>query len=200
MIMVGGAGPGNPKYLTMEVYEKIKNTEVVVAFGRISETLKELNENIKPVKLVTDVLKLVEENEDKDILILASGDPNFYGIVNYLKNNKVQIDEVLPGLSSFQYLMSKLKLSWNDAKLLSLHGRDMSLEEVKNYEKSVILTDKEHTPSFISEKLKNIGVVGQLVAGYNLSYDSEEIIKIKIGEKIDKISPLAIVVILNEMD
>lgn len=200
MIMVGGAGPGNPKYLTMDLYEKIKKVDIVIAFGRISETLKDLRQDIIPVRLVADVLTQVEANTGKDILILASGDPNFYGIVNYLKNKGVKIDQILPGLSSFQYLMAKLKLSWNDAKLLSLHGRTMSLEEVKNYEKSVILTDKEHTPSFISKKLYEMGVRGSLIAGYNLSYEYEEIIEVKIGEEIDNISPLAIVVIKNEMD
>lgn len=200
MIMVGGAGPGNPKYLTMDVYERIKSCEIVIAFGRISETLKEIREDIIPVKFVAEVLEVANENKNKDILILASGDPNFYGIVKFLKKNNLPIDAILPGLSSFQYFMAKLGLSWNDANLLSLHGREMSLETIKEYEKSVILTDKEHTPSYISEKLYEMGIKGTLIAGYNLSYDEEEVIKINIGEKIEKTSPLAIVVILNEMD
>ncbi len=200
MIRVGGAGPGNPKYLTLDLLEKIRTSEVVIAFGRISGSLKDLREDIKAVNLVKDLLEEVEKNKGRDILILASGDPNFYGIVNYLKAKGVKVDEILPGLSSFQYLMAKLKLSWNDAKLLSLHGRLMSLEDIRNYEKAVILTDKDHTPSYISRELYRMGVRGRLIAGYDLSYDAEEIIEIKIGEEIEKTSPLAIVVIINEMD
>ena len=200
MIVVAGAGPGNPSYLTMDVYEKIRNMDLVIAFGRISETLKEIRPDIRPVKLVSELVEELEESQAENILILASGDPNFYGVVGYLRSKGVVIDQVLPGLSSFQYLMAKLKLSWHDARLLSLHGRSMSLEDVKDHEKTVILTDKVHNPNYISRTLFDMGIRGSLIAGYDLSYASEEIIKISIGEEVKKTSPLAVVVIINEMD
>ena len=151
MLTVAGIGPGNPKYLTVDVKEKIETTKYVLGFGRVASSLKEIRPNIVSVNKVDEILNYIEE--DKDILLLASGDPNFFGIVDFLKRKEIRIDEVLPGISSFQYMMSKLQKSWQNANFLSLHGRSDSLEKVKEYKTSIILIDKDNTPSFISKEL-----------------------------------------------
>ena len=51
----------------------------------------------------------ITKNIEKDIAIIASGDPCFYGIANYIKNNFKGEIEIVPGISSFQYLMCKLQ-------------------------------------------------------------------------------------------
>ena len=198
MLTVAGIGPGNPKYLTVDVKEKIENTKYVLGFGRVASTLKEIRPNIVSVNRVDEILNYIEE--DKEILLLASGDPNFFGIVDFLKRKKIKINEVLPGISSFQYMMSKLQKPWQDANFLSLHGRNESLEKVKEHKLSIILIDKDHTPSFISKELFNLDIKGIIYAGFNLSYDDEKIIKVNIGEEIEDISSLGVVVIENEMD
>ena len=45
-----------------------------------------------------------------------------------------------------------------------------------------------------------MGIKGGIYAGFNLSYEDERIIKAEIGKRIEDISPLAVVVIENEMD
>ena len=84
MLIVAGVGPGNKEYLTKIVEDKIRDTEYIIAFGRIGESLKDIRSDIVCVSRVDEVLKFV--GEDKEVLLLASGDPNFYGIVNFLKN------------------------------------------------------------------------------------------------------------------
>lgn len=198
MLTVAGIGPGNPKYLTVDVKEKIENTKYVLGFGRVASTLKEIRPNIVSVNRVDEILNYIEE--DKEILLLASGDPNFFGIVDFLKRKKIKINEVLPGISSFQYMMSKLQKPWQDANFLSLHGRSESLKKVKEHKLSIILIDKDNTPSFISKELFNLNIKGTIYAGFNLSYDDEKIVKVNIGEEIENISSLGVVVIENEMD
>lgn len=198
MLSVAGVGPGNPKYLTRDVEEKIRGAEYILAFGRVGESLKSIRSDIIKVNRVDEVLDFIKK--DRDILLLASGDPNFYGIVNFLKNKGVDIKEVLPGISSFQYMMAKLQKSWQDAKFLSLHGRKEDLKEVKNYQLSIILIDKDNMPSSISKKLYELGVKGMIYAGFNLSYTNEKIIAKKIGNEIEDISSLGLVVVENEMD
>ena len=200
MIVVAGSGPGNPKYLTLEVLESIRNFPIVIAFGRIKSSFKNIREDIIQVTRVDESLDIIDKNKEKDILILASGDPNFFGIVKFLKYKGVKVDKVLPGLSSFQYMMSKIAMPWQDARFISLHGRENSLEKIKDEGKYVVLTDKKHTPNFISKELKKIGVVGKMYVGFNLSYDNEHLELYNIGEDIEDLSPLAVVVIINEMD
>lgn len=198
MITVAGIGPGNPKLVTGEVKEAIEKTETVIAFGRVSRSLGNLRKDYIEIKSVSEVLDIL--NRKENVLILASGDPCFYGILEYLKKKCIEVDNVLPGISSFQYMMGKLKKSWQYANFLSLHGRDEGLDNVKNNPLTIILTDKNNTPSKISKALNSLGVKGKIYAGFNLSYDDEKIVLADIGDDIEDISPLAVVVIENEMD
>ena len=133
-------------------------------------------------------------------MILASGDPCFYGIIEYLKKHNIYIENIMPGISSFQYMMGKLGISWQGANLISLHGRDKGLESVREHKLSIILTDSKNTPSYISNEIYNLGIRGKIYVGFNLSYEEEVIVKAYIGDKIDNISSLAVVVVENEMD
>ena len=198
MLTVAGVGPGNPKYLTLEVKEKIENAEYILGFGRIAKTLKDIRNDIIEVNKVSQVLDYV--NNNREILLLASGDPNFFGIVKFLKKEGVEIKEVLPGISSIQYMMAKLEKPWDEAKFISLHGRTSSLEEVKENKLSILLIDKNKMPGDISKELHELGVKGRIFAGFDLSHESEKIIGANIGDYIEDISPLGVVVIENEMD
>lgn len=197
MLIVAGVGPGNPKYLTREVYEHILNEPKVVAFGRVNETLNGLRSDMIGVKKVSEIIEYVEKY--KDLLILASGDPLFYGITAYLKTKGYEPDKICPGISSFQYLAAKCGIPWQSAKFFSLHGRNFDLSELKDSPLSVGLVDKSNPPSKISRELFQIGLRGKMIVGYNLSYEEERIEEIEIGRDCCDISELAVVVIINEV-
>ncbi len=182
----------------MEVMEAIKSYENVVAFGRVSNSLEIIRKDIIKINKVAYIDKLIKEYEH--ILILASGDPCFYGIVEYLNRQNIVIEKIMPGLSSFQYMMAKLGKSWQGANLLSLHGREENLDTIKEHKFSIILTDKDNSPSSISKRLYKMGIEGIIYAGFNLSYEDERIIKVNIGEALEDISPLSVVVVENAMD
>ncbi len=198
MLTVAGIGPGNPKYLTMEVLEEIQNSEYILAFGRVAKSLEGIRKDIVEINKVEDVIKYIKGKEK--VLLLASGDPCFFGIIEFLKRKAIEIDKVLPGLSSFQYLMASLGKSWENGRFLSLHGREDSLDKVKENRLSIILTDRVNTPSFISRSLDDLNIRGLMHVGYNLSYENEVIKTIKIGEELEDMSSLAVVVVENEMD
>ncbi|ABW18564.1 precorrin-6y C5,15-methyltransferase (decarboxylating) subunit CbiE [Alkaliphilus oremlandii] len=195
---VAGIGPGNPKYLTLEVKEAIEKAQCVLAFGRVSSSLKSIRTDFIEVSRVDEIVGYAHQYED--LLLLASGDPNFYGIVEFLKRKEVAIDGVLPGISSFQYMMSRLEKSWQGAQFLSLHGREESLDTIGDHGLIILLTDKDNRPSLISKKLGQLGKKGRMYVGFNLSYEDEKIIKANIGEEIEDVSNLSVVVIENEMD
>ncbi len=108
MLTIAGVGPGNPKYLTLDVILAMGQSKKILGFPRVARSLSSLNPNIIEINRVDEVLNFIKDGQDT--LLLASGDPNFYGIVEYIKSKGgVEIKEVLPGLSSFQYFMAKLK-------------------------------------------------------------------------------------------
>ena len=97
-------------------------------------------------------------------------------------------------------MMGKLQKSWHNANFLSLHGRDENLENIKSHKLSILLIDKENTPNKISKELYELDIRGKIYAGFNLSYENEKIIMKNIGEEIENISSLGVVVVENEMD
>ena len=57
------------------------------------------------------------------VAVLASGDPGFFGIVRALRARNV-IPAVVPAVSSVALAFAHLGLDWDDALVLSAHGRD----------------------------------------------------------------------------
>jgi len=69
-------------------------------------------------------LDAVEGNET--VVILASGDPLFYGIgATLLRRYGETRVKVIPAISSIQHAFARAGESWQDARLLSLHGRSI---------------------------------------------------------------------------
>lgn len=198
MIRLVGIGPGSFKYTTLEAIERIKAADRVIAFGRIARTAKEIRTDIYVINRVDEVIDMLDA--EIDTVILASGDPCFYGILDFLQKQGVNLYEVVPGLSCIQYMMAKLKKSWHDAALISFHGREADLRNIYKGRAAIILADSKHTPGYISCYLHEKGLRGRIYAGFNLSYEDELIVEKRIGEGIENISPLALVVIEIEMD
>ena len=198
MISVIGMGPGHVKYVTDAAVIAIQSASQVIAFGRIAETAEQIVTPVIRVARVDEVLALLTNHGHT--AILASGDPGFYGILDYLQNKGIVVDEVIPGISSIQYFMAKLKKSWHAATFVSLHGRDGSLEAVKHAPRSLILTDKTNTPHTISKRLQADGMTGTLYIGYDLSYNTERIICRAIGDDVEESGTISLVLVEHAMD
>lgn len=193
MLTLVGAGPGHIKYLTQDAIDAMRQADLVVAFGRIAETATAVVSKVVRIDSVREALAYARS--DKHVALLASGDPGFYGILEYLKTQRVAIARVVPGISSVQYLMAKLQKSWHAAHVISLHGRDDGLAQVIAHPLCVLLTDRQHTPRRISQQLHAMGVAGTLYLGYNLSYDNERVLETSIGEPIEECADISVVVV-----
>lgn len=194
MIYLVGMGPGHIDYLTRDAIEIVTSADKCIAFGRISETARQITRNVISVQKLEEVTKQLKSLSG-DIAVLASGDACFYGILDYLKSKQISIAQIVPGLASFQYMMCRLQMSWHGASFFSLHGRKPNYYEILNSEFSVVLTDKYNPPATISKKLYELGGYGKIYVGYNLSYEEEIIIEKDLGDSIPEISELATIII-----
>ena len=116
------------------------------------------------VKFIEDYVK--DNLGKKNILILANGDPNFFGIggaiLSGLKENEKRFIEIYPAISYMQIGFSKLKIPMTHAYILSLHGRNFEdLYPVLNSEKKIIgiYTDEINTPDKIYGELEEKGII-----------------------------------------
>lgn len=198
MIYVVGIGPGDPKYLTNVAEDIIFKSDYVLSYKRVKETIEPMAKiiEIESLKEITDFLD-EHMGEDVDISVLASGDPSFFGIGEYLsKRYKVK---TIPGISCVSYMAGYENISLNDVTSISFHGRELNRDLISN-DKLMIYTDSKNNPDSISKWLYSEGYRGKIVVGFNLSYDDEAIDRYEIGEDIEIKSDLNLmyVEILNE--
>ena len=91
-----------------------------------------------------------------DVAVLASGDPLFYGIgrrlLGHFGNERV---EILPTLSSMQDAACRFKIPWDDAKLISLHGRchHHVAGLLLSHPKTFIFTDQTYSPANLAKDI-----------------------------------------------
>lgn len=188
-IIVAGIGPGHPDYILPIVSKTIQNADLVMGYSRALESVNELNENTWNITTLDSAMKKIREWEEGTIVLVVSGDTGFYSMLTWLKNVFTTIPvKALPGISSLQYLFARLGLVWQDAALLSLHGRESEwLEKVRNLDVVGLLTDKQHTPQWIANELIIANLSDRVITiGENLSYENEKITTF-IPEELSKL-------------
>lgn len=204
-IHVLGIGPGSGDYITPAVKRIIEESEVIIGGARHLASLDLKGKETIEIRgnLETIVRYLKNNYMKKRISVIASGDPGFYGILNYLKQHFTgEVLRCVPGISSMQYMFAKVNMSWDDAYLGSLHGRDDAIiEKIQAYPKAAFLTDNDHSYQGIAALLQEKGFGNKtMYVGGNLSYKDEEIIidKAKHLVNMDKKFTLCVVIIADE--
>jgi precorrin-6B C5,15-methyltransferase / cobalt-precorrin-6B C5,C15-methyltransferase len=98
------------------------------------------------------------QNETKKTVVLASGDPLFYGIGSYLAK-KMNV-EIYPQATSIQAAFSRIQETWQDAYLVSLHGKSIQglAQRIDGKDKVALLTDADNNPAEIAKYLLSFGM------------------------------------------
>ena len=100
--------------------------------------------------------KLKTGSRGKKIVVLASGDPNFFGVsplvIAVFGKERVC---VVPNITAFQGAFARARERWDDAAFISLHGRDISgLEKIFLAEgPAVVYCDDKNTPAAVARWL-----------------------------------------------
>ena len=149
-IVIAGAGLGE---FTSEVANAIRDSDVVIADSRFAGMIPP-GKKIIPVKNFSQL-----ENESGKILILVSGDPGVFSLLPVIKNRYPDENiRVLPGISSLQAICAHACETWQNAAVLSGHGRSLSpgkfLNTVERSRVTILFCDKNISPSWACEKFR----------------------------------------------
>ncbi|MDH4331744.1 MAG: precorrin-6y C5,15-methyltransferase (decarboxylating) subunit CbiE [Desulfobulbaceae bacterium] len=109
---------------------------------------------ISPLAPALQTIRL--ELTNGDVGVLASGDPLFFGIGRrLLKEFGADRLVVLPALSTMQEACARFHLSWDDMKMVSLHGRKTLHGPglLLGREKTFVFTDRHNTPACLARQL-----------------------------------------------
>jgi len=103
-----------------------------------------------------EAVERIEAASAEKVVVLAVGDPLFYGVARYLcdRLGKHRF-EVVPHVSSMQLAFARVKESWEEAFLTNLAGHDLEsvLEQIRPAEKVGLFTSQECPPAAIARAL-----------------------------------------------
>jgi len=183
-LYVVGIGPGSRNYLTQAALDAVNNSDTVIGSKRALNLFKTDSQKIEiNAKNMDESLK---ESVDKvkngqTVAILSTGDPGFSGVLKPILNLKSGIEiEVIPGVSSVQLCAAKLKIPWDDADLITMHGKGISeeiLDIIDNGKPLIILPNFK--PAELAKFLIENGVDKnrKIAVCEKLSYEDEKIVE-----------------------
>lgn len=190
-IIVVGIGPGAKEYILPAALSIIKDAKILIGSKR---ALADYAQKACITETITgDIEKtmqfIAQFRTQNDVVIMVSGDPGYYSLlVAIRKKFSPEIIQVIPGISSMQLAFAKLALPWQDARLISLHGRKPNDYDISFAKEKVlgILTDTVYTSKTISKLLIEYEWP-QATCVYcctRLSYADEQILKTTLEDAV----------------
>lgn len=182
-----GTGMGNTGTLSIAGKEALESAGLVIGSGRLLETARAvINASDKEMFNAYDadiIYNYIKENPQyKNIAVMLSGDTGFYSGAGRLYEKLQELAgyniDIIPGISSVAYFAARLKINWQDIKLLSLHGRTQNvIAAIKSNEKTFILLGMKDSVAGLADICIKYGLK-ELVfhIGCNFGYSGEEII------------------------
>ncbi|MCP3742046.1 precorrin-6y C5,15-methyltransferase (decarboxylating) subunit CbiE [Rossellomorea sp. BNER] len=153
-----GIGDNGAKGMHPQYVEWIDECDVLVGGERHLRFFQEFKKEKKVIKGGLSALTAELQQETRNVVILVSGDPLFYGLGSVLAK-KLPL-EIYPYISSVQLAFSRMQESWQDAYVVSLHGRSMKglAQRIDGRKKMAVLTDETNSPQAIAKYLKRFGM------------------------------------------
>jgi precorrin-6B C5,15-methyltransferase / cobalt-precorrin-6B C5,C15-methyltransferase len=114
-------------------------------------------------KLSLAIEQIAERALEHNVCVLASGDPLFHGIGGLVaKKVGAEHVEFIPHPSSVQWAFARIGKKWDDASVISLHGksREGFLTRLRKLAKVAVLTDEENSPPRLATLMLEHGVIG----------------------------------------
>lgn len=207
LINVVGIGLNGEAGLTEKVRQIIAEATVLVGserqlsyFSQTSATKVKLGNFQETIAQLKTYL-----NSQEKIVVLTSGDPLFFGLGRFLLEHfSPQQLAFYPHLSSLQLAFNRIKIPWQDATLISAHGRNTQalIKAIQRGDKKIgILTDNQNTPSAIAQLITALDIpfsyqlwVCENLEGTEENYQCFDLETIKSLE----FSPLNVVILIRQ--
>lgn len=188
-IYIIGIGPGSSEYLTKKAVDTVKTSDYTVGSTRAIDLFDDVNNKI--AFNVNDLLDKLEKGVDlaiegNTVSILSTGDPGFSGVLNTVlrianeKNFSEEKIEVIPGISSLQLAAARNHIQWDNANVMTFHGRENieDILKVINNGKTTIALPSKKVRDMAQFLLDNgVDEHREVVVCERLSYDDEKIVR-----------------------
>lgn len=177
-ISLVGIGMGAEKTLTLEGKKALNEAELLIGAKRMTEAVQKPGQMVLHEYRSEKIVEYIREHPKyRTVAIALSGDVGFYSGAKKLIDQLDGNVEVICGISSVIYFMSKIGLSWDDAKIVSAHGRNCNLISLIRHNPKVFsILGTEDGVAVLASRLVYYGMGDvTLYVGENLSYENEKI-------------------------
>lgn len=214
-----GIGMGDKGTWTVEAKEKAEKADYLFGAKRLLQAARvwtkgKAEAREYPYYRAEDMIPILEEigllqkekageAETVEVAVLFSGDSGFYSgcrklcrqLEEWKKGRKEQIGiRIYPGISSVSYFAAACGISWQDGKIISIHGKESReeweaelLQAVRYGKKVFLLVSGAKDVRAVGKVLEAADLTdGRILLGYQLSYQ-EECIRELTAEECGKI-------------
>jgi len=190
--------------LTPIISRRIQSAEVLVGGDRLLAMFQDHPGVKVPIKSpLGDVIERINQELKlhRDVVVLADGDPGFFGIGKRLIDDFGKDTVIIyPNVTTLQIAASRLKIPWHDIHTVSLHGRkDLQslLTALVRNDRVAVFTDPNFHPAKIADELKHKGVdTFKIYVFEDLGTESEQIRCFELREVAKQsFSPLNFVIL-----
>ena len=176
-----GIGMGTPDHLTGEARAAFEKADCILGSGRMLDSFKATGKPLFDAYDPAKMLAYVQDHpEHHTIAVALSGDVGFYSgakrLITAFEGAGIHT-ELITGISSVTYFCSRLKIAWEDVKLMSIHGRRENLiAAVRTHFRTFTLLGGRDNVASLCEKLEKYGFENvKLYIGERLHYPEERI-------------------------
>jgi precorrin-6Y C5,15-methyltransferase (decarboxylating) len=161
-ITIIGIGDDGLEGLTRHAHELISTAGTLLGPSNLLAKVSEGNQIKIPLSAnLNQVAEVVEAAKQGPLVLLASGDPLFYGTARFLCESLGKDRfEVLPHVSSMQLAFARVKESWDEAYLTNLATQSVSrvVEKIRSSQKVGLFTTDEIPPAELAQRLIERGI------------------------------------------
>lgn len=187
-ITLVGIGMGSRETLTLQGQQAVESAELLIGARRMVDAVRRPGQDAYCEYQSEKIAAYIQDHSEYErIAIVLSGDVGFYsGAKKLLMLLKEQV-EIVCGIPSVVYFMSKIGLSWDDAKLVSTHGKSCNLvSHIRQNQKVFAILGTRDGVARLAQKLVDYDMGEVLLyVGENLSYENEHIFVKKASELTD---------------
>ena len=193
-ISLVGIGMGTVMTMTAQVEKAVQSADCLIGAARMLDAVRDM-EAVEGKPMLAEyrgdqILSYLRLHpEYRETAVLFSGDTGFHsgakGLADLLRKEMPEWEiQMVPGIASAVYLAARLKTSWEDAALVSLHGKEENfIQTVSRSRKTFLLLGGKDAGKRALERLREYGMDEVILhVGTRLSYPDERILSGTVQE------------------
>ena len=161
-IHIVGIGDDGVDGMTAHARRLVESAELLLGPTSCTALLPAaLRSRLQAAAGLDELVERIETAGDRRIVVLASGDPLFYGTARYVcsRLGKDRF-EVVPHVSSMQLAFARVKESWEEAFLANLAGQSIErvVERIRGADTAGLFTSEQWPPAAVARALLDEGI------------------------------------------